>query len=65
MIYTCPTHVFVTDTHLLKLLHQQNKVVRSMAVSTVHTDPCDMILLQNDVHGIQMKREIGEENTFS
>ena len=65
MTYTHPTHEFVADTHLLKLLHLQNKAVRNMAVSMVHIDPCDMILLQNDVYGIQMKCAIGKENTYN
>ena len=78
MTYTHPTHVFAADIHLLKLLHLQNKTVCSigsfhgahqlsaiLAISMVHTNPCDMILLQNDVPGIQMKCEIGKENIYS
>jgi len=51
MTYTHPTHVFEADTHLLKLLHLQNKAVHSigsfhcahqlsavLAVSMVHTN---------------------------
>jgi hypothetical protein len=35
-----------------------------LAVSMVHTNSYDMILLQNDVPGVQMKCEIEKENTY-
>jgi hypothetical protein len=42
MTYTCPTWEFVADTHLMKLEHLQNKVLRTIVKFPRNTPIRDM-----------------------